>query len=78
MEARTDGLDGLKLPMEELPNNMGRGFVSAHAGTTEVPGVWVAGNAADLSAQVGASAAPVPWPPRTSTHCSPRPTPRRR
>ncbi|WP_434446867.1 NAD(P)/FAD-dependent oxidoreductase [Lentzea sp. E54] len=57
MEARTDGLDGLKLPMEELPNNMGRCFVSAQAGTTEVPGVWVAGNAADLSAQVGASAA---------------------
>jgi thioredoxin reductase len=26
-------------------------------GTTEVPGVWVAGNATDLSAQVGASAA---------------------
>jgi hypothetical protein len=27
------------------------------AGTTEVPGVWVAGNATDPAAQVGASAA---------------------
>ena len=27
------------------------------AGTTEVPGVWVAPNATDLAAQVGASAA---------------------
>jgi thioredoxin reductase len=27
------------------------------AGTTEVPGVWVAGNATDLTAQVGAAAA---------------------
>jgi thioredoxin reductase len=27
------------------------------AGTTDVPGVWVAGNATDLTAQVGASAA---------------------
>ncbi|MFE2437949.1 NAD(P)/FAD-dependent oxidoreductase [Streptomyces sp. NPDC059409] len=57
MEARTEGLDGLKLPMEDLPDNMGRRFASAMAGTTEVPGVWVAGNAADLAAQVGASAA---------------------
>jgi thioredoxin reductase len=57
MQARTDGLDGLKLPMEDLPDNMGRRFASAMAGTTDVPGVWVAGNATDLTAQVGASAA---------------------
>ncbi|WP_181698898.1 NAD(P)/FAD-dependent oxidoreductase [Nocardia sp. GTS18] len=57
MQARTEGLDGLKLPMEDLPDNMGRRFASGMAGTTEVPGVWVAGNATDLSAQVGASAA---------------------
>ncbi|WP_217246621.1 NAD(P)/FAD-dependent oxidoreductase [Streptomyces sp. AC602_WCS936] len=57
MEARTEGLDGLKLPVQDLPDNMGRGFVSGMAGTTEVPGVWVAGNATDLAAQVGASAA---------------------
>ncbi|GGZ56424.1 NAD(P)/FAD-dependent oxidoreductase [Streptomyces bluensis] len=57
MQARTEGLDGLKLPMEDLPHNMGRRFASAVAGTTEIPGVWVAGNATDLTAQVGASAA---------------------
>jgi hypothetical protein len=45
-----------RLPVEDLPN-MGRGFASGMAGTTEVPGVWVAGNATDLVAQVGASAA---------------------
>jgi thioredoxin reductase len=57
MQARTEGLDGLKLPMEDLPDDMGRGFASGMAGTTEVPGVWVAGNATDLTAQVGAAAA---------------------
>ncbi len=57
MQARTEGLDGLKLPMEDLPDDMGRGFASGMAGTTEVPGVWVAGNATALTAQVGASAA---------------------
>ncbi|WSZ80809.1 NAD(P)/FAD-dependent oxidoreductase [Streptomyces sp. NBC_00859] len=55
--ARTDGLDGLRLPMEDLPNGMGRCFTSGVAGITDVPGVWVAGNATDLAAQVGASAA---------------------
>ncbi|WP_410566188.1 hypothetical protein [Amycolatopsis sp. cmx-4-61] len=57
MEARTEGLAGLKLPVEDLPDAMGRRFASGMAGTTEVPGVWVAGNATDLAAQVGASAA---------------------
>jgi len=57
MQARTQGLEGLSLPVQELPNNMGRGFASGMAGTTEVPGVWVAGNATDLAAQVCASAA---------------------
>lgn len=57
MQARTEGLDGLQLPMEDLPDNMGRRFASAMAGTTEIPGVWAAGNATDLTAQVGASAA---------------------
>ncbi|MFC9894581.1 NAD(P)/FAD-dependent oxidoreductase [Nocardia sp. NPDC127579] len=56
MLARTDGLEGLELPMEDLPG-FGRRFVSGMAGTTEVPGVWIAGNATDLTAQVGASAA---------------------
>ncbi|WP_405466873.1 NAD(P)/FAD-dependent oxidoreductase [Streptomyces jietaisiensis] len=57
MQARTAGLDGLKLPMEDLPDNMGRRFASGIVGTAAVPGVWVAGNATDLTAQVGASAA---------------------
>jgi thioredoxin reductase len=57
MLARTDGLDGLRLPMEDLPGGMGRRFAAGMAGTTDVPGVWVAGNATDLTAQVGASAA---------------------
>jgi thioredoxin reductase len=55
--ARADGLDGLRLPMEDLPGGMGRRFATGMAGTTDVPGVWVAGNATDLTAQVGASAA---------------------
>ena len=57
MVARADGLDGLRLPMEDLPGGMGRRFLTGMAGTTDVPGVWVAGNATDLTAQVGASAA---------------------
>jgi thioredoxin reductase len=55
--ARTEGLDGLRLPAQDLPGGMGRGVASGLAGQTEVPGVWVAGNATDLFAQVGASAA---------------------
>ena len=57
MQARTEGLDGLRLPMQDLPGGMGRGVAAGMAGLTEVPGVWVAGNATDLFAQVGASAA---------------------
>ncbi|MEU4409000.1 NAD(P)/FAD-dependent oxidoreductase [Streptosporangium sp. NPDC023963] len=57
MRARTDGITGLALPMEEPPHGMGRRFVTGPAGSTSVPGVWVAGNAADLFAQVGAAAA---------------------
>jgi thioredoxin reductase len=57
MRARTEGLDGLRLPLQDLPGGMGRSFITGLAGLTEVPGVWVAGNAADLFAQVGSSAA---------------------
>jgi thioredoxin reductase len=56
MLARTGGLAGLELPMEELPHGAGRRYATGFAGTTSVPGVWVAGNATDLTAQVGASA----------------------
>ncbi|MFD5145304.1 NAD(P)/FAD-dependent oxidoreductase [Streptomyces sp. NPDC058401] len=54
--ARTEGLAGLGLPMENLPGG-GRSFASGPAGATGVPGVWVAGNVTDPMAQVGASAA---------------------
>lgn len=57
MSPRLEGLEGLELAIEEVPGGMGQKISSGFAGTTEVPGVWVAGNAADPSAQVGASAA---------------------
>ncbi|WP_297609937.1 NAD(P)/FAD-dependent oxidoreductase [Nocardia sp.] len=57
MQARTEGLEKLGLPMQDLPGGMGRHFVTGMAGTTAVAGVWVAGNATDMTAQVGASAA---------------------
>ena len=57
LQARTEGLDGLNLPTRDLPGGMGRHVVTGTAGSTEVPGVWVAGNATDSFAQVGASAA---------------------
>ncbi|MGW6602697.1 NAD(P)/FAD-dependent oxidoreductase [Streptomyces sp. NPDC055036] len=57
MRARTEGLAGLNLPTRDLPDGMGRHFATGPAGTTPVRGVWVAGNATDVSAQVGASAA---------------------
>ena len=57
MQARTEGLDGLRLPVQDLPGGLGRSFITGPAGLTEVPGVWVAGNATDLFAQAGASAA---------------------
>jgi thioredoxin reductase len=57
MQTRIKRLDGLRLPMQDLPGGMGRSVASGIAGLTEVPGVWVAGNATDLFAQVGASAA---------------------
>ena len=56
LQIRAQGLAGLGLPLQDLPNK-GRSFASGKAGATEVPGVWVAGNATDLVAQVGASAA---------------------
>ncbi|NMA77194.1 MAG: NAD(P)/FAD-dependent oxidoreductase, partial [Actinomycetales bacterium] len=57
MTPRMDGLDELGLTLEDLPAGMGRKISTGSAGASEVPGVWVAGNAADPAAQVGASAA---------------------
>ena len=82
MLARTEGLEGLGLPMEDLPDGMGRRFASGMAGTTEVPGVWVAGNATDLvrpgrrlrrGRRPGRLPTSTPtWPPPTPTRPSPQ------
>lgn len=56
MVPRLDGLEGLGLPVEEMPL-IGAKVASGRAGATGVPGVWVAGNVAEPTAQVGASAA---------------------
>ncbi|VXB74051.1 NAD(P)/FAD-dependent oxidoreductase [Citricoccus sp. K5] len=55
MLARTEAFEGLGVPTEENP--MGRFIPVDATGWTGVPGVWAAGNVADLSAQVGAAAA---------------------
>jgi thioredoxin reductase len=57
MVARTGFLEKLGLHAVEHPNGVGEYVPSEAAGRTEVPGVWVAGNVTDLTAQVGASAA---------------------
>ncbi|RYU12458.1 NAD(P)/FAD-dependent oxidoreductase [Nocardioides iriomotensis] len=58
MVARTDFLAGLGLKAVEHPTGVGEHVPTADpVGRTGVPGVWVAGNVTDLSAQVGASAA---------------------
>ncbi|MGO2773994.1 MAG: NAD(P)/FAD-dependent oxidoreductase [Brachybacterium tyrofermentans] len=57
MHPRLEGLDALGLAIEEVPGGMGEKISSGFAGATEVPGVWVAGNVTDPSAQVGPSAA---------------------
>jgi len=54
---RLEGLEGLGLPVEDLPGGAGRRVVSGMAGTTQVEGVRVAGNVTEPMAQVGASAA---------------------
>ncbi|UQN31439.1 NAD(P)/FAD-dependent oxidoreductase [Brachybacterium kimchii] len=56
MTPRLDGLEGLGLRAEEIPG-MGARVPSAMAGVSDVPGVWVAGNITDPTAQVGAAAA---------------------
>ncbi|OIV38514.1 thioredoxin reductase [Mangrovactinospora gilvigrisea] len=57
MEARVDFLAGLGLEPVEHPSGMGTHLLADPSGATSVPGVWAAGNAVDLSAQVGAAAA---------------------
>ncbi|MGH1563523.1 NAD(P)/FAD-dependent oxidoreductase [Mumia sp. DW29H23] len=57
MRARSGVLSDLGLRAVEHPSGMGEHVPSDATGRTDVPGVWVAGNVTDLSAQVGAAAA---------------------
>ncbi|MFI9008223.1 NAD(P)/FAD-dependent oxidoreductase [Actinosynnema sp. NPDC053489] len=57
MVARAGFLDALGLRTAPHPSGMGEHVPADATGRTDVPGVWVAGNVTDLSAQVGASAA---------------------
>ncbi|MFF2843359.1 NAD(P)/FAD-dependent oxidoreductase [Paenarthrobacter sp. NPDC057981] len=58
MEARSGVLESLGLQLVEHPMGVGRHVeVNPLGGATSVPGVWAAGNVADLMAQVMASAA---------------------
>ncbi|MCO1618893.1 NAD(P)/FAD-dependent oxidoreductase [Micromonospora sp. CPM1] len=61
MVARTGFLAGLGLHPQPHPSGMGEYLPAGEAGRTDVPGVWVAGNVTDLSAQVGAAAAAGAW-----------------
>ncbi|NJP32879.1 NAD(P)/FAD-dependent oxidoreductase [Micromonospora thermarum] len=57
MVARAGFLAGLGLRPVEHPSGMGEHVPADPTGRTDVPGVFVAGNVTDLSAQVGAAAA---------------------
>ena len=57
MVARAGFLDALGLRAVEHPSGAGEHVPADPTGRTDVPGVWVAGNVTDLSAQVGAAAA---------------------
>lgn len=56
MVARGGFLAALGLRAVEHPTGVGEYIPSDAGGRTDVPGVWVAGNATDLMAQVGAAA----------------------
>jgi thioredoxin reductase len=57
MVARGGFLAGLGLTPVPHPSGMGEHVPADPTGRTDVPGVWAAGNVADLTAQVGAAAA---------------------
>ncbi|MEU7001731.1 NAD(P)/FAD-dependent oxidoreductase [Nonomuraea sp. NPDC046570] len=57
MVARADFLTELGLRPAEHPGGVGEHIPADAAGRTQVPGVWVAGNVTDLTAQVGTAAA---------------------
>lgn len=57
MVARAEPFAGIGLVALDHPMGMGSFIETDEFGRTSVPGVWAAGNASDLSAQVGAAAA---------------------
>ena len=57
MVARAGLLAALGVPAEPHPSGVGERVPSETAGVTRAPGVWVAGNVTDMTAQVGAAAA---------------------
>ncbi|WP_203217798.1 NAD(P)/FAD-dependent oxidoreductase [Nocardia terpenica] len=57
MVARAEALAPLGLKAVEHPSGAGEHVPADPMGRTEVPGIWVAGNVTDLSAQVGGAAA---------------------
>ncbi|WBB63949.1 NAD(P)/FAD-dependent oxidoreductase [Streptomyces sp. WMMC500] len=57
MVARGGFLAGLGLTPVAHPSGMGEHIPAEATGRTDVPGVWVAGNVTDMTAQVGAAAA---------------------
>jgi thioredoxin reductase len=57
MAPRAGFLAGLGLTPEEHPAGIGEYIPADPTGRTDVPGVWVAGNVTDLTAQVGGAAA---------------------
>jgi thioredoxin reductase len=57
MAARAGFLAGLGLTPAEHPAGVGEHIPADPTGRTEMPGVWVAGNVTDLTAQVGGAAA---------------------
>ncbi|WP_446225925.1 NAD(P)/FAD-dependent oxidoreductase [Nocardia sp. IBHARD005] len=57
MNTRATFLTDLGLVPEPHPSGMGEHIPADPVGRTSVPGVWIAGNATDPSAQVGAAAA---------------------
>ncbi|WP_277212530.1 NAD(P)/FAD-dependent oxidoreductase [Isoptericola croceus] len=61
MRARTDVVGQLGLEVAPHPSGQGDHLVADETGRTSVPGVWVAGNASNLAAQVSTAAAEGAW-----------------
>jgi thioredoxin reductase len=57
MVARAGFLAALGLSAVPHPSGMGEFVPADPTGRTEVPGIWIAGNVTDITAQVGAAAA---------------------